>query len=75
MTDRNAEQESKNNMTSSSPRKADQHHQAAPQTDDNDYLPLPPIICRCLGTMRKETQARREPKLWYRLLQWFKRAL
>jgi len=75
MIDRNAEPESKNNMTTSAPSKADQHPQNAPQTDDDDYLPLPPIICRGIGTMREEAQARRERKLRYRLLQWFRRAL
>jgi len=76
MTDRNAEPGSKNSMTSAAPSKADQHDQAAPQTADDDYLPLPPIICRCIGMWREEEeQARRERKLWYRLSQWLKRTL
>jgi hypothetical protein len=74
MTDRNAEQESKNSMTYSPPTNAGQRRQAALQPDDDDYLPLPPIICRGIGTLHKEAQARRERKLWYRLFQWFKRA-
>lgn len=70
MTDRNEDQGAKageplpDDLDCPGTPMIDRAHSEAHE-DDNDYLPLPPIICRGIGAWRED-----QPSLWVRLRRW-----